>query len=104
MPSGQTSRQAGWRVVAPDQHAAGNRAYGPLHASKDEALREACRRIEGDAPFIGIEGPAGELIGREEIVLFCMAPTRTSAVPGLSARNRRAVTIKEDRPRRARRR
>jgi len=104
MPSSQTARHMGWRVITMDPRSPGNRSYGPRHASKDEALREACRRLEGDAPFLGVEGPAGELIGRQEIVLFCTAPHRPSTAPGLSARRHRTMAIKEDQPRKAHRR
>lgn len=52
--------------------------------------RSLCRRLawESDGPFIGVEGPDGELIKREEIVHFCMArSTLAPAVPDSSSRS-----------------
>ena len=77
MPSDHGSLLGGWRVVTTDHPTPSELpSHGPSHATREEALAEACHRIAfhdaADVSVIGIEGPNGESMDREDIVRFCV--------------------------------
>ncbi len=74
--SGNGSPLGGWRVITSKHVRAPQMpAHGPSHATRDEALREACRRLEwqqaDDVQVLRIEGPDGQSVELAEIVRFC---------------------------------
>ena len=76
MTSTHGSLVGGWRVVTTDHPPPSKLASrGPSHATKEEALAEACHRIQWhdarEVSVIRIEGPNGETMDREEIARLC---------------------------------
>jgi hypothetical protein len=75
-PSDRSSPLSGWRVITSVHPRAPQMpSHGPSHATKEEALHEACRRLEwlqdDDVRVIRIEGPDGESIELAAIIRFC---------------------------------
>ncbi|HEX2887887.1 hypothetical protein [Vineibacter terrae] len=68
----------GWRVITSiDPRAPHMPSHGPSHATAEEALREACRRLEWQehdgVRVIRIDGPDGEVVELAEIIRFALA-------------------------------